>query len=70
MTVYAFHELGYFSEQAVKRIADRMNGKSWMDIRVTSSNEAGNHTLIVGTKEDVSQEELRELFLHMALNEL
>ena len=67
MTRHVFKELGYFTAGAIAQIADAMTGRSWMDFRITSSNEAGNHTLIVETLEDVNEDELAGLFIHMAL---
>ena len=70
MTLHVFKELGYFSADTVENIRDAMTGRSWMNFRITSSNQAGNHTLIVGTLEDVPEDELSGLFLHMALASL
>lgn len=70
MKDYIFTELGYFTDSEIKGIAERMNGKSSMHFEVGSSNYAGNHTLIVRTDYDDTEEEIKRFFLHVAMSEL
>lgn len=67
---FAFTELGYFTEKAVQRIAKAMNGKTYMCFEVTSSNQAGNRTLIVRTSYSPDPDEVKKFFLTCALAEL
>ena len=68
MKEYIFSELGYLSVRDCEALATALNGKSFMDFKVSYSNLAGNCTLIVTvydtTAEQYSEAEIRSMFLH------
>lgn len=71
ITELAFPELGFFGENEIKGLAERLNGKSYMNFQIKSGNYAGNHTLIVQA-DDTGEgpEEVRNFFLSLALSYL
>lgn len=70
MRQVAFENLGFFSERTCKRIKEKLEGQTYMNFHIEWSNMAGNCTLIVSTKSDESEEDIRNLFLARALCEL
>lgn len=64
---YAFPELGYFTEKSCERIKKVMDGKTFMNFRVSWSNFAGNCTLIICTDYEDTEENIKSFFLHVAL---
>lgn len=73
---YAFTELGYFSERDCEAIREKCEG-TFMNIKVSWSNHAGNCTLIIcsdyGTDDmsyEESEKEVKTMFLHKALSAL
>ena len=71
ITEVAFTELGYFSGNEIKNLAEKLNGKSYMHFQVKSGNYAGNHTLIVQVEDrDEDPEAIKNFFLGVALSEL
>ena len=49
MKQVVFNELGYFTESQIEAIKDELDMASYMSFNVSSSNCAGNRTLIVST---------------------
>ena len=74
MKEYSFSELGYLSARDCEALATALNGKSFMNFKVSYSNYAGNCTLIVAvgtiTAEQYSEAEIRSMFLHVAFTTL
>ena len=74
MREYSFTELGYLSAQDCESIAIALNGKSFMNFKVTYSNYAGNCTLIVvvdeNTAETHTEAEIKSMFMHVAMTTL
>ena len=74
MKEYIFSELGYLSVQDCEAIATALNGKSFMNFKVSYSNYAGNCTLIVvvdeNTAETYTEAEIKSMFLHIAFTTL
>ncbi len=71
ITEVVFTELGYFTENQIKNLAEKLNGRTYMDFQIKSGNHAGNHTLIVQVEDlDESPEEIKNFFLAVALSEL
>ena len=74
MKEYIFSELGYLSVQDCKAIATALNGKSFMNFKISYSNYAGNCTLIVvvdeNTAETYTEAEIKSMFLHIAFTTL
>ena len=73
---YTFVELGFFTEQHCEVIREKCEG-TFMNIRVSWSNYAGNCTLIIcsdyGTEDmtyEESEKEVKSMFLHKALTAL
>lgn len=73
---YTFAELGFFTEQDCESIREKCEG-TFMNIRVSWSNYAGNCTLIIcsdyGTEDmtyEESEKEVKSMFLHKALTAL
>ena len=64
---YEFRELGYFTEKSCERIKKVMDGKTFMNFRVSWSNFAGNCTLIICTDYEDTEENIKSFFLHVAL---
>lgn len=74
MKEYSFSELGYLSARDCESLATALNGKSFMDFKVSYSNYAGNCTLIVAvdetTAEQYTEAEIRSMFMHVAFTML
>lgn len=74
MREYSFTELGYLSVPDCEAIATVLNGKSFMNFKVSYSNYAGNCTLIVvvdeNTAETYTEAEIKSMFLHVAFTTL
>ena len=74
MKEYSFSELGYLSARDCVAIATALNGKSFMNFKVSYSNYAGNCTLIVAvdktTSEQYTDDEVKSMFLHVAFTTL
>ena len=74
MKEYIFSELGYLSVQDCEAIATALNGKSFMNFKISYSNYAGNCTLIVvvdeNTAETYTEAEIKSMFLHIAFTTL
>lgn len=70
MKEYIFEELGYFTKNEIEAIKKVMDGKTYMQFEVTHSNSVVNCILIVRTHEDVTEEELKNMFLASALSEM
>lgn len=70
MKEYIFEELGYFTKNEIEAIKKVMDGKTYMQFEVTHSNSVANCILIVRTHEDVTEEELKNIFLASALSEM
>lgn len=70
MKEYTFTELGFFTESACKRIAEAMNGTTFMNFVVNYSKCAGNCTLIVKTDYDGTEQEIKNFFISAALNHI
>jgi len=72
MTAITLSELGYFSDNEVARIKEKLQGKSFMKFEISSGGIGTmNQVLTVTTdRPDTSEEELKGMFLHMALSEL
>ena len=65
-----FNELGYFTENAMKKLKNAMEGKTFMNFKISWSNLAGNCTLVVSTDYDETVEEIKNFFLASALTTL
>lgn len=66
-----FEELGYFSESTMKKIQNKVNGKTFMNFQVTYSNQAGNCTLIVKTDyQCASKESIKNFFYGYLINHI
>lgn len=62
---------GYFTRPAAERIREKLTGKSFYNFEIETGNNAGNYTIVVKTElDDVTPEELQEMFYYVALNEL
>lgn len=74
MKEYSFSELGYLSAQDCDTLATVLDGKSFMNFKVTYSNYAGNCTLIVvvdeNTAETYTEAEIKSMFMHVAMTTL
>jgi len=70
MKEYSFPELGYFTASSIEGIKKAMHGKTYMNFDIKASNYAGNYTLIVRTDYDASEEEIKGMFLGVALEQL
>lgn len=74
MREYSFTEFGYLSAQDCEALATALNGKSFMNFKVSYSNYAGNCTLIVAvdttTAEQYTEAEIRSMFMHVAFTTL
>lgn len=74
MKEYSFSELGYLSVCDCEALATALNGKSFMNFKVSYSNYAGNCTLIVAvdktTAEQYTEAEIRSMFMHVAFTTL
>lgn len=67
MTECILYDLGYFGESECQKIKEKLEGKTYMNFHISWSNCCGNCTLIVGTECDETVEEIRTMFLHVAL---
>ena len=70
MKQVVFNELGYFTESQIEAIKDELDMASYMSFNVSSSNCAGNRTLIVSTDYEADEEEIKNMFLHCALSSI
>lgn len=74
MREYSFSELGYLSVRDCEALATALNGKSFMNFKVTYSNWAGNCTLIVAVDATIAEQhteaEIRSMFMHVAFTTL
>lgn len=71
ITEVTFPELGYFTGNQIKNLAEKLNGKTYMNFQIKSGSFAGNHTLIVQVEDrDEDPERIKNFFLHIALSEL
>lgn len=65
-----FDNLGYFTKRDIDNIKKVMDGKTFMKFEVISSNQAGNYSLGVYTDYDATEEEIKNMFLSVALSNL
>ena len=70
MKEYVFMELGYFTKDTCERIKKAMDGRTFMNFKISWSNCAGNCTLIVATDYNDTEEHIKQFFLFAALSEL
>ena len=70
MVEICLNDLGYFTQTQAEKIKQKMTDKSFYKFEISYSNWAGNCTLIVRTKQDTTQQELKEMFLHCCLWEI
>ena len=70
MNEYSFSELGFFCEQTLRKIKEKMDGATYMNFPVKWSNCAGNCNLIVTTDYDAPEQEVKNFFLHCALSKI
>lgn len=70
MKEYPFEELGYFTKIQIENIKKVMDGQTFMNFKVSSSNMAGNHILIIKTDYEDSEENIKKFFLHCAIGSL
>lgn len=70
MKEYSFSELGFFGEQTLRKIKEKMDGTTYMNFNVRWSNCAGNCNLIVTTDYDAPEQEVKNFFLHCALSKI
>lgn len=68
MKEYFFPELGYFTAKEIEQIKETMDGFSFMKFKVSSSNYAGNHTLIIKTDYEDTPENIKSFFLRCCLS--
>lgn len=70
MREYVFDELGFFTKDTCERIKAAMDGRTFMNFKVEYSNCAGNYTLIICTDYEDTEENIKNFFLHCALEAL
>lgn len=70
MKEYVFTELGFFTKDICERIKKTMDGRTFMNFKISWSNCAGNCTLIVATDYNDTEEHIKQFFLFAALSEL
>jgi hypothetical protein len=70
MKEYVFTELGFFTKDTCERIKKAMDGRTFMNFKISWSNCAGNCTLIVATDYNDTEEHIKQFFLFAALSEL
>lgn len=70
MKEYVFTELGFFFPDTCERIKAAMDGRTFMNFKVKYSNYAGNYTLIICTNYEGTEAEIKNFFLHCALEAL
>lgn len=70
MKEYVFTELGFFTKDSCERIKAAMDGRTFMNFKVEYSNCAGNCTLIICTDYEDTEENIKNFFLHCALESL
>lgn len=70
MKEYLFTELGFFTKDSCERIKKAMDGRTFMNFKISWSNCAGNCTLIVATDYNDTEEHIKSFFLYAALTEL
>lgn len=70
MKEYLFTELGFFTKDSCERIKKAMDGRTFMNFKVEYSNCAGNCTLIICTDYEETEENIKNFFLHCALEAL
>ena len=70
MREYVFTELGYFTKSECEAIKKAMDGKTYMNFKVSFSNCAGNCTLIVKTDYEDTESEIKNFFIACALSEI
>jgi hypothetical protein len=68
MTFY--HLDGIFSNEQVKRIKEKLEGKSYMNFIIEGGGHAGNNWVSVATKGDYTEQELKEMFIYCAMTSL
>ena len=70
MKEYVFTELGFFTKDSCERIKKAMDGRTFMNFKISWSNYAGNCTLIICTDYNDTEEHIKQFFLFAALSEL
>ena len=70
MREYVLDELGFFTKDTCERIKAAMDGRTFMNFKVEYSNCAGNYTLIICTDYEDTEENIKNFFLHCALESL
>ena len=70
MKEYIFTDLGFFSPMTCEKIKKAMDGRTFMNFKVEYSNCAGNCTLIICTNYEGTESEIKNFFLHCALEAL
>lgn len=68
MKEYPFDELGYFNESECQAIKEELDGKTYMNFDIVWSNCCGNCTLIIRTDYEGEPQEIKNLFLNVALS--
>ena len=67
MKEYTFSELGFYTDKDIERIREKMEGKTFMNFHISSSNFCGNHTLIIETDYNAPEAEIKNFFLAVAI---
>lgn len=70
MKLYAFKELGYFTESVCKAIKEEMDGDTFMNFTVRWGKYADNCILMVETDYDGTEEEIKTMFIHCVLGRM
>lgn len=61
---------GYFNTEQCKVIKEKTQGKTYLNFNVEYGGMAGNNTIIVSSKNGQDDEELKEMFIYYALNQI
>ena len=67
---YILDELGYFDIDTLKRVKEKMDGKSYMDFEIAWSGTGPNCILIIKTQCKFSKKHIKEHFMWCVLNNL
>ena len=70
MKEYVFNELGYFTETTCKKLKNAIEGKTFMDFKISWSGRGPNCTLVIATDYEETEREIKNFFLAYALQHL
>jgi len=61
---------GYYTEDQVKKMKEKLTGKTFMNFIIDSTNMAGNHIVTVMSVDEQDVEQLKDMFMFYLVGSL